>query len=94
MTVFSYEDAISPIKAIFDFLKDKDFLNIKAAVIEGVYNNSQKVLAIKDIPSKEELLTKLIMSLNSPIVGFVNVTGGVQTKFVRVLKEVLNNGRK
>ena len=85
MTVFSYEDAIAPIKALFDFLEDKDFLNIKGAVIEGVYNTKEKVQQIKDIPSKEELLSKLVGSLNSPISGLVSVTSGVQRKFVQVL---------
>jgi large subunit ribosomal protein L10 len=82
MTIFGFTDSIAPIKAIFDFAKGIDLPKIKSAIIEGIYNSSDKVEVIRNIPSKEELLTRVVRGMNSPITGFVTVLGGVQRKFV------------
>ncbi|MFZ2664061.1 MAG: 50S ribosomal protein L10 [Patescibacteria group bacterium] len=82
MTIFGFKDPILPIKALFEFAKGIDLPKIKSAIIEGIYNSSEKVDVIKTIPSREELLTKIVSSMNSPISGFANVVSGVQRKFV------------
>lgn len=82
MAVFGFADAIAPIKAVFDFAKNLEFPKIKSAIIEGIYNTAEKVEVIRTIPSREELLTKIVGRMSSPIVGFVTVLSGVQKKFV------------
>jgi large subunit ribosomal protein L10 len=82
MTIFGFKDPILPIKALFEFAKGIDLPKIKSAIIEGIYNSAEKVEVIKSIPSRDELLAKILGSMNSPISGFVNVVGGVQRKFV------------
>lgn len=82
MTIFGFKDPILPIKALFEFAKGIDLPKIKSAIIEGVYNSAEKVEILKSIPSREELLAKILERMNSPISGFVNVVGGVQRKFV------------
>ncbi|NMB91973.1 50S ribosomal protein L10 [candidate division WWE3 bacterium] len=82
MTIFGFKDPILPIKALFEFAKNIDLPKVKSAIIEGIYNSAEKVSVIKTIPSKEELLTKIVSSMNSPISGFVNTISGVQRKFI------------
>jgi len=82
MAVFGFTDAIAPIKAVFEFAKSIDLPKIKSAIIEGIYNSAEKVEVIKTIPSREELLAKIVCTMNSPLAGFVTVLGGVQKKFV------------
>ncbi len=82
MAVFSFSDPISPIKAIYEFAKKYELPKTKSALIEGAYKNSIEVEELKDIPSKEELLGKLVGSLGSLVSKFVFALGGIQSKFV------------
>jgi len=91
MAIFAFSDPISPIKALFDFAKGIDLPKIKSAIIEGIYNSAEKIEAIRTIPSREDLLTKLVYSMNSPILGFANVISGVQRKFVFAVSAIAKN---
>jgi len=88
MAVLSFEDAISSIKTIFEFARKLELPKIKSALIEGVYADSARVEEIKNIPSKEVLLSQVVGNLKSPLSGFVNVLGGVHKKFVYALGAV------
>jgi large subunit ribosomal protein L10 len=88
LVVLSYSDPISPIKAVFEFAKELEVPKIRSAIVEGIYKNEQKVQELKDIPSKEVLLAKLVGSLNSPVSGFVNAMAGVPRKFVYAIKAI------
>jgi len=56
--------------------------------IEGDYVSKDEVMNLADIPSKPELLAKLLGSLNSPVSGFMNAVTGNAKGFVRVISEL------
>lgn len=88
--VFSYEDAVSAIKKLFQFHKDTDKLEIK----QGLMIEDDKVLSVADVktlsemPSKDELIAKLLHVLKSPATGMVNVLKGNQRNLVYALKAI------
>jgi len=88
--VFGYGDEVSPAKILAKFAKDNDKLKIVAAILDGNLVTSDKVIALSKLPSKQELLAKLLGSLNAPISGFVTVMAGN----LRGLINVLNNIKK
>ncbi|HEX7017510.1 MAG TPA: 50S ribosomal protein L10 [Patescibacteria group bacterium] len=73
--VFSYNDAVSALKKLFDFHKDTEMLEIK----QGYMPEDDKVLspaeveALSKMPSKTELVAMLLQRLKSPASGMVNV---------------------
>jgi large subunit ribosomal protein L10 len=86
--IISYSDPITPIKAFFDFTKGLEFPKVKSAVIEDAYFTADQVEVIKTIPTKEQLLTQLVIVSNSPLSGFANVLSGVQRKFVYAINAI------
>ena len=70
---FSYEDATAGASIIAKELKTIKALEFKAGVIEGVLYDSKGIEAIANIPSKEELLSKLLGSFKSPLSSFARV---------------------
>ncbi len=50
--ILGYEDAITPIKALFDFVKKVELPNIKSGVVEGVYNPYTKLEMLSKLPSR------------------------------------------
>lgn len=86
--IISYSDPINAIKAFFDFTKTMEYPKVKSAVIDEDYFDANQVQAIKTLPSKTELLTRLVVTMKSPLNGFARVLNGVQTKFVYAINEI------
>ncbi len=77
----STDDATTPARLISKFAKDAPALEIKAGVVEGTYYDATGMSAIANVPSRDELLSKLLGSLQSPI-----------TNLARVLNQIAENG--
>ena len=85
---FSYDNPFTPAKVLDDFIKKYEKPKVKCSVIEEkVYNEVETVRFFK-LPSKEELLGRILAGFNSPIAGFVGVLGGVSRKLLYVLNSM------
>ena len=69
----SKDDATAPARVLGKYAKDMEALEIKGGVVEGVAYDAKGISAIASIPSREELLSKLLGSLQSPISNFARV---------------------
>ncbi len=67
----STTDATAPARVLAKFAKTADKLEIKAGVVEGTLYDAAGMQTIASIPSREELLSKLLGSIQSPITNFV-----------------------
>jgi large subunit ribosomal protein L10 len=79
---FSGDDIVSTCKTVVTFAKDHNKFKIKGAVIDGKPVTADKVKELASLPSKQVLLTQVVIGMKSPITGFVTVLGGVLRKFV------------
>lgn len=86
--VFSYEDAVSGLKALFDFHKDQDKLSIKQGFMEDKVLSVDEIEALSKLPSKSELVVMLIQRLKSPGQGLVNTLTAKAKDLVYVLKAI------
>ena len=73
----SSTDATAPARILSKFAKTAPALEIKAGVVEGTFYDAEGMKAIAAVPSREELLSKFLGSIQSPI-----------TNFARVLKQI------
>ena len=76
----SKEDATAPARILFNFTKEADKLELKAGVVEGTYYDENGIKVIATIPSREELLSKLLGSMQSPITNFARVIKQIAEK--------------
>jgi len=74
---FGIDDETAPARILNNFAKEAEALEIKSAVVDGEYYDQAAVKVLATIPSKDELISKLLGSLQSPI-----------TNFARVLKQI------
>ena len=70
---FGIEDETAPARIINDFAKEAEALEIKSGVVDGEYYDAAGVKVLATIPSKDELISKLLGSLQSPITNFARV---------------------
>ena len=69
--VFGYQDEILPAKVVYDFSKKNEKLKILGGFFENKFQEAEKFIELAKLPSKEELLGKLVGSISSPLTGFV-----------------------
>lgn len=69
----SKTDAAAPARILYNFSKKAEALQLKAGVVEGTYYDEKGIQLIATIPSREELLGKLLGSIQSPITNFARV---------------------
>ena len=96
---FSTEDAVAPAKVICDFMKknkleDKGILTIKVGMVEGKVIDTKGVKALANLPSREELVAKLLGSMNAPIANCVGVLSAVIRNFVGVVDAIREKKEK
>jgi len=86
--ILGYEDPVSPIKTLFGFIKEFSMPKVKLGLLDGKFYSSQEMETLSKLPSKIELIAKVLGSLNAPISGFVNVLSGTKRNFVYALSEI------
>ncbi|MBR3041776.1 MAG: 50S ribosomal protein L10 [Eubacterium sp.] len=74
---FSKEDATAPARVIAKFAKTAPKLELKSGIVEGTYYDAAGIAVIATIPSREELLSKFLGSIQSPIANFARVINQV-----------------
>jgi len=87
---FGYKDPISVIKILNNFSKTNESLKILGGLMEDRFLTIEEVKELAKIPSREELLAKLVWSIKSPISGLVNVLEGNIRNLVGVLNAISN----
>ena len=73
----SKTDATAPARILAKHVKNVEVLEMKSGVVEGTFYDVAGVTALAEIPSREELLGRLLGSMQSPV-----------TNFARVLKQI------
>ncbi len=85
---FGYDDVIAAVKILHTFSKEKDSLKILGGLVEGKFISQAEATELAQLPSREELLAKLVGSMNAPISGLYGVLSGLLRNFVYVLKAI------
>ena len=69
----SKTDATAPARLLSKFAKTCPALELVAGVVEGQFNDAAGIQALSEVPSRDELLGKLLGSIQSPITNFARV---------------------
>lgn len=85
VATFIGADEIAPAKVVAAFAKKKDLVSIFGGILEGKFIDAAMVKSLSALPSKQQLLQRLVGSMNSPISGFVNVNASILRSLMNVL---------
>ncbi len=88
----SKEDEVASAREMAKFVKEvmeeKPFPTFKAGLVDGTFMSSEDLAKLSKMPSKEELMAKVLGSLNAPLTNFVGVLNGLIRQFVYVVDAV------
>ncbi len=82
---FAGDDVVAAAKAIVQFAGESKKLQIKAGFVDGTFYDAPSIERLASLPSRPELLARLVGSLRSPLAGLVNVLNGNRRALVQVL---------
>jgi len=87
-------DPVAVAKLLNDFAKGHEKFVIKGGAMAGQVMNAKEVGQLATMPSREELLAKLLGTMQAPIAKFVQTLNEVPGKFVRTLAAVRDQKEK
>lgn len=76
----STTDATAPARVLCKFAKEASKLEIKGGVVEGTVYDAAGIAEIAKVPSREELLSRLLGSMQSPVANFARVMNQLAEK--------------
>ena len=85
---FGFEEPVGPAKALSEFAKEYEALQIRAAAMDGQLLSADDVDAIAKLPSKDQLLGQLCGVLVAVPTGLVRALNGVPAKLVYALEAI------
>jgi large subunit ribosomal protein L10 len=85
---FGVKDPAAPAKILTDNIKKLKKMEFKAGVVEGTVIDVNGIKALAELPSREELIAKMLGSMNAPISGLVTVLGGTVRSLLYALNAV------
>lgn len=81
-------DPVVVAKTVVDFGKEHEALEVKGGYIDEAIVDAATIKALAALPSREELIAKLMGSLQSPTSGLVRVLDGPVSAFARTLRAI------
>ncbi|HDQ14560.1 MAG TPA: 50S ribosomal protein L10 [Sediminispirochaeta sp.] len=91
--VLPRKDAGPAAKILVEFCKDKP-IEIKGGIIDGRVFSDGEVEAFSKLPTRDELIAKLMGTMNAPIQNFVYTLNAIPQKLVRVLQAVADQKKE
>ncbi|GAB4439471.1 MAG: 50S ribosomal protein L10 [bacterium] len=88
VTLWGYNDPVPPAKALSTFLKEQPKAEFVVGAIKGRIFNLGELNTLANLPSRNELLSKMLGSFKSPTTGFVNVLAAVPRSLLNVLNAI------
>ncbi len=85
---FDYKDEISPAKILYKFSRENENLKIIGGIIDGRFFEKEEIVSLAKLPQKEQLLAKLVGTINAPMAGLVNVLKGNLRNLVYLLSAI------
>lgn len=88
MFLFSYKNIVEPTKVLTKFAKERESFKLKGAWFEGKFLGQAEVDELSNMPSREELLAKLLCLINAPATQLLRVMKAPAEQVARLVEAV------
>ena len=87
LAILSANDEVTLSKILAKFAKEHEKVSIVGGWVDGNYIDATYIGKLSKLPGRDELLAKLVGSINAPISGFANVLAGNLRGLVSVIRQ-------
>ncbi|MDN5348205.1 MAG: large subunit ribosomal protein [Clostridia bacterium] len=85
---YSFQDPVSPAKILTEFARNNKNLELKAGVLEGKVIDLKGLQSLAELPSREELLAKVLGGMRAPLYNLVGILAALPRNLVYVLDAI------
>lgn len=85
---FASDNPVAPAKIIKKYNDASQKLSLKACYIENQYYDGNKLNEIASLPSKNDIIAGILVSINSPASGIVGTINAVFSNLVSVIDQI------
>lgn len=86
--LMGFGDEIAPAKVLETFRKDHEKVVVLGGLLESKWLSANEVKALAKLPSKQELIARVVGSIRAPLSGLVNVLQGNLRNLVYVVNAI------
>ena len=86
--LFSYDDEVKPAKELTLFAKSHQAIEILGGILEKKMIDASVIKALAALPSRPELLARMVGAMSGPLQSFVAVLSGLPRNLVTALKQI------
>lgn len=86
--LYTAGDPVGPAKALMDFVKSNDKLEVKVGILSGEAIDAAEIKLLAAMPSKDVMIAMALASMNAPATNFVRTLSEIPSSFVRVLGSI------
>jgi len=90
--IMSYGDVVAPAKILTDFLKDRETIKVRSAVVEGKKVDAKGVVALSKMPGLPELRAKILGCITQPATKLARVIQTPGQQLALVIKAKADKG--
>lgn len=90
--IMSYADVIAPAKILTEFIKDKETIKVRSAVIEGKKTDAKGVIALSKMPGLPELRAKILGCITQPATKLARTIQAPGQQLALVIKAKADKG--
>ncbi|HKC14758.1 MAG TPA: 50S ribosomal protein L10 [Patescibacteria group bacterium] len=87
-TIFAYSDVVAPLKQVAKTLKQFNLPTIKFGILEGIIYDSEQVLKISSLPTKDVLIAQFVGGMKAPLYGLHRALSWNLQKLVMTLQAI------
>ncbi len=88
ITLFATDDPVAPLKVMVEFAKEHEKPEVKAGFLGKEALPLEKITQLASLPSKDELIAKLMRTIQGPMSGLVNVLSAPTRNLVYALNAI------
>ena len=85
---FGFKDALMPIKSVYKMSTKKKSIRILAGMFDNKFVTKEEVIALAQLPSREELFVKLMGTISAPSRNLVSVLQGNLRDLISIFNQV------
>lgn len=82
------DDPVAPAKVLADLAKDSKVFELKAGTLGDKVISAEDIEALAKLPGREELLAKMLSTMNAPASNFVGTLGAIPRQMVQALSAI------
>jgi large subunit ribosomal protein L10 len=86
--IFAFKDPSGPAKSLVKFAEEFEHLSIKGGVLKGTMMTEAQIKSLAALPSREQLIAKVMGSLNAPVQNLAGVMAAIPRSVLNVLNAI------